>query len=116
MQTRVNLVELVRSFPANLLFEPDPYSKRYLLAKLGFATAENESLEFGWNLEIWTGNKCFPNSQEDEFEQRGRRRNNKTAAAQRSISLHLFESNLETTRKASEKRQPFVVGYKTAPH
>ena len=46
MQKSVNLVDLVKSFPIfifqtlstslflNLLFEPDPYSNEYLLAKI----------------------------------------------------------------------------------
>ena len=42
MQWDVNLIDLVKSF---LTFEQDPLSNEYLVARLGFSTAKNESLK-----------------------------------------------------------------------
>ena len=42
MQKHVNLADLVKSFPTNLLFEQIANSNEYFLAKFGVDAAENE--------------------------------------------------------------------------
>ena len=47
MQKHVNLVDLVKSFPfSQSSFRTDSNSNEYLLAKIGFDTAENEPFNF----------------------------------------------------------------------
>ena len=45
---------LSMSLPPNLLFEPDPYSNEYLVAKSVFDTADNESSEVCQEFDSYT--------------------------------------------------------------